>query len=463
MTPPARHLGQNLRIGARAVFLRPLQGQGLHADADQLVLLLLLSTAVGFAGDWLVSQPHPRFNTWAVPLFGASAASLLLAAHVAARSLGRPSTLGIAVTIVALWPVLEAMSYTYQLIRDTAAATTLPAWLAFGGFTLWYFGAVVRALRTWGGITPRQTARVVAALVVFSWLPNLWLSDSSRFWYPGQATRTPDPYAAYRDLDAEALFYRQPQMVENALAQIEPGRPGISDLYFIGFAGYARENVFRKEVEFARDLFDQSFDSRGRSLVFINHLDTRDRVPLANGSNLRLALRTLGQRMDTEEDVLVLFMTSHGSRKRGLDVDFWPLRLNDIAPADLRGYLDDAGIKWRVILVSSCYSGAFVEPLRDPNTLIATASAGDRTSFGCANDRDFTYFGEALLRDQLTRTHALLDALAAASESIGRREQREGLDPSRPQIVVGEAIAAKLNELQRRLDGLTENRGHTTF
>ena len=28
--------------------------------------------------------------------------------------------------------------------------------------------------------------------------------------------------------------------------------------------------------------------------------------------------------------------------------------------------LDESGIRWRVIIISACYAGGFVEPLRDP-------------------------------------------------------------------------------------------------
>lgn len=107
--------------------------------------------------------------------------------------------------------------------------------------------------------------------------------------------------------------------------------------------------------------------------------------------------------------------------------------------------LDHAGIKWRVIVVSACFSGSFVDALASQTTLVATAASADRESFGCASGRDFTYFGEALLRDALTADGSLVDAFRAAEAAIGARERREGLKASEPQLYIGARIQAQLD------------------
>ena len=141
----------------------------------------------------------------------------------------------------------------------------------------------------------------------------------------------------------------------------------------------------------------------------------------------------------------MLYLTSHGSERHELAVDFWPLPLNDITPQRLREMLDEAGIKWRIIVVSACYSGGFVEALKDEHTLVATASAKDRQSFGCANERDFTYFGEALFRDELQREGTMLEAFSRTREAIVAREQREKLEPSMPQLYIAPLMEQKLS------------------
>ncbi|MDD2725156.1 MAG: C13 family peptidase [Methylovulum sp.] len=147
------------------------------------------------------------------------------------------------------------------------------------------------------------------------------------------------------------------------------------------------------------------------------------------------------------EDVLVLYLTSHGSEDHELSVNFWPLALNDITPEKLRTLLDDAKIKWRVIIVSACYSGGFIKALANDNTLVATAAAADKTSFGCGTKSTFTYFGEAVFKDQLAHEFSLVSAVQQARIAIGLREKRENIEASSPQLSIGPSIKTKLDHL----------------
>ena len=97
-----------------------------------------------------------------------------------------------------------------------------------------------------------------------------------------------------------------------------------------------------------------------------------------------------------------------------------------------------------MIVVSACYSGGFVEPLRDNNTIVITAAAPDRTSFGCESGRDFTYFGEAFFRDALAKTASFTEAFEIARQIVSQREAAERLPASAPQISVGRSIAELL-------------------
>ena len=153
--------------------------------------------------------------------------------------------------------------------------------------------------------------------------------------------------------------------------------------------------------------------------------------------------------MDRDEDVLFLFLTSHGSHDQKFSMQFHPLQLADLTPIDVRRMLDDAGIRYRVVVVSACYSGGFVESLKDDDTLIVTASAPDRNSFGCSNEADFTYFGKAYFDEALRSTDSFIEAFDIAVPRIAAREKQEGYDPSNPQISVGANIAAKLDRLRR--------------
>jgi hypothetical protein len=184
-----------------------------------------------------------------------------------------------------------------------------------------------------------------------------------------------------------------------------------------------------------------------RSIELINDKDDRIGYPLGTAPSLRHALIRLAGRMNVDEDVLVLMLTSHGSADDGIHVENGNLPLNSVDPESVLRALDASGIKWRIVIVSACYSGTFIEPLENENTIVITASDANNTSFGCADDRDLTYFGEAFLRDALPKATSLEGAFEAARKAIAKREGAEKLTPSNPQIFVGGAIREKLASL----------------
>lgn len=247
--------------------------------------------------------------------------------------------------------------------------------------------------------------------------------------------------------DFRALIDAQGDLVSAAVAQMKPQQPGVTDVFFVGFAGFGGQAVFRKEASFARDAFARRYGSGDRSLMLVNDEHDRASFPLATRTNLRQALRLVGERMDRDEDLLLLLVTSHGTEE-GLVVSNGDLPLASLRPAELRAALADAGIRWRVVIASACFAGAFIPPLRDASTLIVTAADARHSSFGCEDDRELTWFGEALLRDALPRAASIETAFAAARRIIEQRERAGNVEGSRPQIHVGRAIRAKLLELE---------------
>ncbi|MEM9684216.1 MAG: C13 family peptidase, partial [Pseudomonadota bacterium] len=133
------------------------------------------------------------------------------------------------------------------------------------------------------------------------------------------------------------------------------------------------------------------------------------------------------------------------------EVDFPPLGLNNLTAKRLRKMLDGTGIKWRVIVVSACYSGSFIDALKDENSLILTAARHDRVSFGCSHENDFTYFGRAYFDQALRGTHSFVDAFEQARVTVTKWETDEELEASLPQIHIGAAIKPKLAEIEAHL------------
>ena len=116
--------------------------------------------------------------------------------------------------------------------------------------------------------------------------------------------------------------------------------------------------------------------------------------------NFAAAVRAIARVMDRQEDVLVLFLTSHGSTD-GIALRLPGLVSNGLAPEDVAAVLDREGIRNRIVVVSACYSGVFVKPLANDNTIVLTAADDKSTSFGCSSEREWTYFGDAFFNQHL--------------------------------------------------------------
>ena len=261
-----------------------------------------------------------------------------------------------------------------------------------------------------------------------------------------------------RDAARRTLFAEQRQCIAAAITRFAPRVPGRMNVFFVGFAGYGEQRVFRKEAQLALRVFGERFGSFDRSIELVNDIHDRTSYPLATYENLRYAVELIGRRMEPREDVLVLVLTSHGSPDAGIAITNGALVDDDLSPRDVRKVLDDARVRWRIIVASACYAGIFVRPLATDTSVIMTAADARHSSFGCADDRDLTYFGEALFADAMPRACSLQDAFAAARRIIRRRESAEGEIHSNPQIFVGARMRAKLAALERAPDTLAGER-----
>lgn len=235
--------------------------------------------------------------------------------------------------------------------------------------------------------------------------------------------------------------------LQHALGRLAPQRPDQTDLYVVGFAGDASDDVFRNETRYLDQLFQNRFGARDHVVTLINNPDNltdEPYAPLATYDNLHDTLAAIGQVMDPNQDVLLLFATTHGTEDHTLYVQVSADEEDYITPADLRQALDDAGIRNRVIVLSACYSGGFIPALKTPDTLVITAARSDRPSFGCGNTANATYFGQAWLIDALNRTNDFAKAYTMANSEITARERSEGERPSLPQIWQGSRIGTVL-------------------
>jgi Peptidase C13 family len=300
---------------------------------------------------------------------------------------------------------------------------------------------------------------LAALLAGYLWLGQL-IDLHPSLWAPPDNIDEPDSTMSAQV--AESLLFVQRDRIDEALEAVADGDGDSSDanasgsrssVYFVGFAGVASQKVFAEEIKLAAHVVGERFDSASRQLLLINDHRDFDHYPLATVSGLHYALGELARKMNPDRDILFLSLSSHGSDEPLLAVSNGSLPLEQVTGDALASALRDSGIKWRVIVISACHAGAFIGPLKDPNTVLITAAAADKTSFGCADDRDLTYFGEAFYRDALPKAKNLQEAFALARAAIARREQAEHVTPSDPQAYFGSRIEQLLSHRPMRAPG----------
>jgi hypothetical protein len=425
------------------VRLRRVRPTGAPIAPGVFIGLVLVALASTLVLDWIATEPPRSFllagvqswSVWVLLLIGLGALAAREAPHA---PVGGP--------LIAL---LLATGATLDLVQCVVLATVpaaSPAVLMSDWLRLVLEVSIAtRAIDACTGIGALR-ASSLGALYGAILLGLSWNLPGEGFWYTESSFEAPRAAS----FDAEALLHGQADRVRGAVGALAPERPGVADLFLVSVAADATQGVFRREVEYVQSLFAERFETSGHSLLLVNDDAERDAYPLATGSNLADALTGIGARVDRDDDVVFLFLTGHGGPDGRVAVSFPRLPLNDLEPEDLVRALDASGIRWQVVVVSACYSGTFLEPLRHPNRLVITASAADRASFGCSDHAPMTEFGRAFFVEALADETSFARAFESARARVAERERAEKLTPSLPQIAFGDAIAAKLETMEAR-------------
>lgn len=436
-----RDLLHNVAGGTRLAFWLPMAGRGFRSRGIDALLLLALSFGLVLIDDYVYaprgSGLNPQGLVHEAALYFLFFLSVCLVAGVRES---RERTVPLAVALLATTPAGFVVSV---LLLDAVEDRGEVAYYAgLGLYIAWYLSVVWRAIRT--VLRPRPVAAVagVAIYALFNIAP-WFLLPGPPVWEPA-GTESP---AAQEGPPLEDLLLAQPRLLAQQAVRLLPQRPGVRDVYVIAVAGYAGEDVFLNEARHAQRAMEERYDAHGRSLLLANNPATFGTHPIAAAQTLEWAIARIAALMDTGEDLLVLFFTSHGLEGTGLQLDLDFHALAPLTPARLVSILDGAGVRWRAVIVSSCFSGLFAEQMAGPGTLVITAARADRSSFGCGHDGDYTYFGRAFIEDELFKGSDLVQAFDGARARVAAREQRERLTPSEPQMSLGDEIAPLLEEL----------------
>jgi hypothetical protein len=421
-----------------------------------LILLLLVDIFLSGGLDLWRIRGDGDFNpAGLLPLFF-GIPWLLLAAWATARAgMNENRTLAGAVALAALWLVVGLLWGALSLMPEGAwraleDAAALLWWAPFAYGLLASIPALVRTV----GLLPEQRLGAVLAVVVLMGLPPFILDQKEPLWVARHdEAAEAAARARWQGTTSEAVLYAQSRLLQEALERVTPGRPGVPELFLLAVGGYGGQDVFLREVQAVQGLFQERFDTAGRSVVLVNNPATVAEQPIASVTALARSLVWIGQRMNPDEDVLVLFMTSHGSRDHRFDLSLWPYRFDDLTPERLHALMEAAGIRYRVVVVSACYSGGFVPALADNDSLVISASRHDLNSHGCSHEADWTFFGRAFFHEALRGTRSFETAFDQARVAVAEREAAENFAASEPQIAVGNGIRVALRAVERRLEG----------
>ena len=438
----------NLRVGLRVALLLSTKNRDVVVSWTQFALLVLLTLVSTLVWQMIAVGWPGQLSPWGLPDALVFIPLLLMVAWTIAALAGRSAeTLAIVIAVMSASIWLDAFVGVAALLVHNGAMRGIAAWLEWILYylsILWFVAVtVVAGVRRFDLPVPGQALASLIALAVIGY-PLVYAEHDRMLWTKRDDAARSAVRADYDVAAREDVLYLEPKLLADALANVEPRRADRPNLYLVSVAGYAEQDVFRREVDAVDALFAERFGTRGRSVRLINNRATVSTTPLATRTALAQALKHVGGIMDRDEDILFLYLTSHGSHDGRFTLEFAPLRLNDLTAPELRKMLDDAGIRNRVIVVSACYSGTFVDALRDDDSLILTASAKDRNSFGCSNEADFTYFGKAYFDEALRTSDSFIEAFDIAVPVIAGREKKEDYTPSDPQRYIGANIAARL-------------------
>ncbi len=466
-----RSVGRLLRLGLRVLSFRQIKRGDLDCIGPEPVVLALLAAAAEMLRGWLTAFAIVPPQAWGLTAF-VSVTALMAAGLTLVR--GRRASFSVAgalsvmlaasfwLEIVTALAVLAREAWLVYLAPSEGAYARVESLTHFVPFLWWITAAVTLGA---GAMRPRWARGalgfVAVGLLAVMLLPVMPIVDTydstpSRglLSYAIDAMRPKSPPRAAAEvhrIDVEAAYARQPRLVKAALEGLQPSRKDRSEIYFVAAGIYGDQDVFLREARSARDIFDDVMGTSGRSVLLVNNRDTLEQLPLANATNLGAVMDRLAEVIAPEKDVLVLFVTSHGSSRR-LSAQFDAFAFNDLTPDRLSQLLGRSQARYRVVVLSACYSGSFIPAIEDSRTLVITAASATRTSFGCDDRREWTFFGDAYFNHAIRQTRSLVAAFDVAKARIVEWETRDKLDPSDPQIAGGAEIREKLADVARALD-----------
>ena len=462
--PTVVRIRQLLAMALRAAIWRrtpepPVLGLGA------LIGWALLTVAVEVVVALVNAGTNPQFDLYGINALIAWRATLLLVGVVFAPKIYRATllsaTLALSVLVgvgTALAPIVLSHLPTIDLEKVWGIEARYSGGALTALYLIWTFGAIFALFRSvvaggrWNKLS--RAAGYFAATFLVTWgfphLPVFAPPDfplaSANIWEEKHAAAVEQIRSQRPQIDAGQLELAQAGLLDTAISRLAVPHDRAAHIFTIGVAGFSAEDVFIKELNGALASLGQVLPIEGRTVRLVNHVSFVNAAPLANLQNFAAAVHGVGKLMNKSQDILLLFMTSHGS-PNGFALLMDGVDRSTLRPDEVASLLDDEGIKNRIVIVSACYSGIFLKPLMSDNSIVLTASDESSPSFGCSNERDWTYFGDALFNHALHPGVTLQQAFEQAKQMIGGLEMEGKLPASNPQGYFGSALVERLRPL----------------
>jgi hypothetical protein len=438
-------LGRNLIAGLRLALFMPVERSAFRVSAAQLVLIVLVSAAIDIDADWVRAAPDARFSLLGLhgELF-ALGLLVLSSAVIAMLRRERDVYLALPIVILASFPAIQIVHLLPSLPNASAAVPASGRRIFEHAMFAWMTLLAMRAVYVC--IDPQRRRRRVfaaaAGLLVVAPIGLAPLVGPLDPWWREYDAAQSHPDAM--NPASEPVLAAQQFMMDRALDQLADERPGVTDLYFVGFAPDARRPGFVSDVDAAQRVMDDRWHTKGRSIVLVNSPLTVAERPFATITHLREAILEIGVTIDTDDDVVMVYLAGSSTGNHVLTAVNPPLELIGLSAQGLRQLLDAAGIRWRIIVVSTCNAGAWADALKDDETAVIASSAADVRGRDCAGGIASSSFGEAFFSDAMRHNDDMTLAFAAA-----RRRLAHDRAPD-PVITIGPAIADHLKRLRNQ-------------
>jgi hypothetical protein len=432
----------------------PLVGLGTLLGIAVAIALIRIALQLGEAASWRGFNPYGLNAVIAWLAVELAIAALFVRPAARATALSVMFMLSTAAEMLAAGIRLGAPYFVPAIAKSAVWTSTVTLAVMSVLAVAWWIAAVACLLRSLEpqlgrlGVAGRVISLCVALFAASALMPHIPVFLAPDFdmaranWWEAFHAYSEAKNATAAQQEITRIEKAQTALLQTEIAQLAPARKGTTEVYALGVAGWASQDVFLKELAGGLAAISGVLPIKDRTLRLINSNDTLGTVPLANPQNFTAAVHALGEVMDKDEDVLVLLMTSHGEQS-GFALQV-PGANTELTPQQVAAALDKEGIKNRVVIVSACFAGIFVPPLANDDTIVVTAADAKSTSFGCAPERDWTYFGDAFFRQSLRPGTDFENAFEHARVLIHGWELMDHVAPSNPQGHFGAALVDKL-------------------